>query len=33
MTGAVTIVRVVTDPEVSAEILQEAGNSLMAARS
>ena len=33
MIGAVTMARVVTDPELSAEILREAENSLMGARS
>ena len=33
MIGAVTMSRVVTDPELSAEILREAEKSLMAARS
>jgi TetR/AcrR family transcriptional regulator, transcriptional repressor for nem operon len=33
MIGAVTMARVVTDPELSAEILREAEKSLMAARS
>ena len=33
MIGAVTMSRMVTDPELSAEILREAEKSLMAARS
>jgi TetR/AcrR family transcriptional repressor of nem operon len=33
MIGAVTMSRLVTDPELSAEILREAEKSLMAARS